>query len=130
MFVIRRDGREVARVSDEGVLRWFHRNVPYSMDHATKYEGYSVEPAGRGGGSSNRNEGRLKRNREGLTWAEWIRAAGMESRLASFSETNERQLRALRQAWEDGEDPSEYRALNRSDGRAGAGRRNRSCGCG
>lgn len=49
-------------------------------------------------------------NREGLTWAEWIRAAGRESQLASFSELNERQLQALRSAWKEGDDPSEYRA--------------------
>ncbi len=145
MFVIKRDGREVARVSDEEVLRWFHRNVPYSMDHATKYEGYSVEPAGRGnGGARNRNEGRVKRNREGLTWSEWTRAVGVtESEMATFAPPmTEGRLRALRTAWEAGEDPSEWRdgwarakrearSTSRSTSR---GRQNRqsgggSCGC-
>lgn len=63
----------------------------------------------------------MKTNREGMTWAEWIRAAGRESQLASFSELNERQLAALRSAWKAGEDPAEYRAQktrNRQDGKS------------
>jgi hypothetical protein len=49
-------------------------------------------------------------NREGLTWPEWTRAAGIELRPCSFSETSEGQLAAFRQAWLDGEDPTEWRA--------------------
>ncbi len=45
-FVIKRDGKEVARVNDSQVLAWFHKHHSYSMDHAIKYEGYSVEPVG------------------------------------------------------------------------------------
>lgn len=42
--IIKRDGVEIARV-DGDPMAWFHRNVSYSMDHALKFEGYSVETA-------------------------------------------------------------------------------------
>lgn len=45
-FIIKRDGKELWRGPNSEVMRWFHRHVPYSMDHATKYEGYSVHPVG------------------------------------------------------------------------------------
>ena len=44
MFTILRDGEAIATVETESdVLAWFHRNVSYSMHHATRYEGYSVQ---------------------------------------------------------------------------------------
>ncbi len=50
IFVIKRDGVEVATVDDNdgegGVLGWFMRNTNQSMDYALKYDGYSYEPVG------------------------------------------------------------------------------------
>ena len=50
MFLIKRDGHPVTliRETDErsagaGLLRWFHKSHGYSMDHAIRHEGYSVE---------------------------------------------------------------------------------------
>jgi hypothetical protein len=43
-YIIKRDGREVKRVESElEVVVYFHRTHPYSMDHALKYEGYTIE---------------------------------------------------------------------------------------
>jgi hypothetical protein len=43
-YTIKRDGIEVKRVESElEVVVYFHRSHPYSMDHALKYEGYTVE---------------------------------------------------------------------------------------
>lgn len=46
--VISRDGVPIVVVDDSGngvgALEWFHKHVyAYSMDHAIKHEGYSVE---------------------------------------------------------------------------------------
>lgn len=44
MFTILRDNETITTVDTEAeVLAWFHRNVSYSMHHATRYEGYSVQ---------------------------------------------------------------------------------------
>jgi len=40
MYAIYRDRQPVAVTPDP--LKWFHRNLSYSMDHATKHEGYRV----------------------------------------------------------------------------------------
>lgn len=46
MFTITRDNQPITTVATESdVLAWFHRNVSYSMHHATAYEGYSVQDA-------------------------------------------------------------------------------------
>jgi hypothetical protein len=43
-YTIKRDGIEVKRVESElEVVVYFHRSHPYSMSHALKYEGYTVE---------------------------------------------------------------------------------------
>ena len=43
-YLIKRDGLEVARLDSElAVMEYFHRSHPYSMSHALKYEGYTVE---------------------------------------------------------------------------------------
>lgn len=43
MFNIARDGQHIVTVSDEfELLRWFHRQHSYSIDHAVRWEGYSV----------------------------------------------------------------------------------------
>lgn len=43
MFNISRDGQHLITVSDQfELLRWFHREHSYSIDHAVRYEGYSV----------------------------------------------------------------------------------------
>lgn len=42
--IIKRDGVEVQRLTrDESALHWFLSQHSYSMDHAIRYEGYSVE---------------------------------------------------------------------------------------
>jgi hypothetical protein len=43
-YIIKRDGLEVKRVESElEVVVYFHRTHSYSMDHALKYEGYTIE---------------------------------------------------------------------------------------
>jgi len=43
-YIIKRDEIEVKRVESElEVMVYFHRTHSYSMDHALKYEGYSIE---------------------------------------------------------------------------------------
>jgi hypothetical protein len=47
IYLIKRDGVEIKRVESEiAVVVYFHRSHPYSMSHALKYEGYSIEEAG------------------------------------------------------------------------------------
>lgn len=44
IYIIKRDGLEVARLDSElAVVAYFHRAHSYSMSHALKYEGYTVE---------------------------------------------------------------------------------------
>lgn len=46
-YIIKRDGLEIKRVDSElAVVVYFHRSHSYSMSHALKYEGYTVEKAG------------------------------------------------------------------------------------
>jgi hypothetical protein len=43
-YIIKRDGQEIKRVSSElEVVVYFHRTHSYSMSHALRYEGYTVE---------------------------------------------------------------------------------------
>jgi hypothetical protein len=43
-YTIKRDGVEIKRVESElEVMVYFHRAHSYSMDHALKYEGYTIE---------------------------------------------------------------------------------------
>jgi hypothetical protein len=43
-YIIKRDGLEIKRVSNElEVIVYFHRSHSYSMSHALAYEGYTVE---------------------------------------------------------------------------------------
>jgi hypothetical protein len=43
-YTIKRDGVEVKRVESElAVVVYFHKTHSYSMSHALKYEGYTVE---------------------------------------------------------------------------------------
>lgn len=58
MYIIKRYGKEVARVPDSKVLAWFHRHSSQSMDWALKYEGYSIHKVG-------------DRNRSGSTKPKW-----------------------------------------------------------
>lgn len=43
-YVLRRDGQEVMRGTEDEVWQWLHRNHSYSVDHALRHEGYSIEP--------------------------------------------------------------------------------------
>lgn len=46
IYTIKRDGVEVKRVESElEVMAYFHRAHSYSMSHALKYEGYTIESA-------------------------------------------------------------------------------------
>lgn len=43
MFHIHRDGSYVRTVpNEEALMRWFHTQHSYSMDHAVRYEGYRI----------------------------------------------------------------------------------------
>jgi hypothetical protein len=43
-YIIKRDGQEIKRVSSElEVVVYFHRTHSYSMSHALRYEGYTIE---------------------------------------------------------------------------------------
>lgn len=44
IYTIKRDGVEVKSVDSElAVVVYFHRAHSYSMSHALKYEGYTIE---------------------------------------------------------------------------------------
>jgi hypothetical protein len=44
IYTIKRDGLEVKRVDSElAVVVYFHKAHSYSMSHALKYEGYTIE---------------------------------------------------------------------------------------
>jgi len=45
-LVLRRDGAEVMRGTEGEIWTHIHRNCPYSVSHACRYEGYSIEPEG------------------------------------------------------------------------------------
>lgn len=43
MFTISRDSEFIITVNNEWeLMRWFHKEHSYSIDHAVRYEGYSV----------------------------------------------------------------------------------------
>jgi hypothetical protein len=43
-YTIKRDGLEIARLDSElAVVVYFHKTHSYSMSHALKYEGYTIE---------------------------------------------------------------------------------------
>jgi len=44
-YVLSRDGKEVMRGTEQEIWQWMHRNHSYSIDHALRYEGYSITPA-------------------------------------------------------------------------------------
>lgn len=44
-YILKRDGREVMRGTEQEIWQWIHRNHSYSIDHALRYEGYSIVPA-------------------------------------------------------------------------------------
>ena len=58
-------------------------------------------------------------NAEGLTFPEWMAAAGVP--LPAPIDVNREQIRELVRAWQDGEDPTEHRATARSSARSSAG---------
>lgn len=43
-YVLKRDGREVTHGTEDEIWKWLHNNHGYSVDHALRYEGYSIEP--------------------------------------------------------------------------------------
>ncbi len=43
-YLLKRDGVLVMQGTQEMVWRWLHTNEPFSVSHALKYEGYSIEP--------------------------------------------------------------------------------------
>lgn len=45
IFILKRDNKEVMRGSEIACLDYIHNNHCYSMEHACKYEGYSLEKA-------------------------------------------------------------------------------------
>ena len=46
-YIIKRDGVEIKRVESElAVMVYFHQSHSYSMSHALKYEGYTIEREG------------------------------------------------------------------------------------
>jgi hypothetical protein len=43
-YTIKRDGVEIKRVDSElAVVVYFHKTHSYSMSHALRYEGYTIE---------------------------------------------------------------------------------------
>jgi hypothetical protein len=47
IYIIKRDGIEIKRVEgDLAVMDYFHRSHSYSISHALKYEGYTIESEG------------------------------------------------------------------------------------
>lgn len=44
-LVLRRDGAEVMRGTELEIWDWIHRNHSYSVHHACRWEGYSIEGA-------------------------------------------------------------------------------------
>jgi hypothetical protein len=43
IFTLKRDGKEIIKGSEITLLQYIHNNHCYSMSHALRYEGYSVE---------------------------------------------------------------------------------------
>lgn len=43
-LVLKRDGAEVMRGSELEIWDWIHQHHSYSIFHACRYEGYSIEP--------------------------------------------------------------------------------------
>lgn len=43
-YILRRDGQEVIRGSEQEIWQYIHRNHSYSINHALRYEGYSIAP--------------------------------------------------------------------------------------
>lgn len=45
VYVLRRDGVEILRGSEYDCWHWIHSNQPYSVDWATRWEGFTIEEA-------------------------------------------------------------------------------------
>ncbi len=43
-YVLKRDGAEVHRGTEREIWRYLHETHCYSVDHALKFEGYSIMP--------------------------------------------------------------------------------------
>jgi hypothetical protein len=43
MWILKRDGKEVVRGTELECMQYIHQNHCYSVDHAIKYEGYTLE---------------------------------------------------------------------------------------
>lgn len=52
-----------------------------------------------------------KMNPQGVTWLEWVAAAGEDPKNLTSTATS-----VLYKAWERGEDPTEYRAVGKDNG--------------
>lgn len=44
-YVLERDGKEVARGTEQEVWKYLHRSHGYSVSHALRHEGYSIRPS-------------------------------------------------------------------------------------
>lgn len=43
IFTLKRDGKEILKGSEITILDYIHMSHSFSLSHALKYEGYSVE---------------------------------------------------------------------------------------
>jgi hypothetical protein len=48
MWILKRDGVEVTRGTDIECIRYIHTCHSYSLSHALRYEGYSMEESNAG----------------------------------------------------------------------------------
>jgi hypothetical protein len=45
-YVLTRDGTEIMRGTEQEIWAWMHSHLGYSIEHALRYEGYEITPAG------------------------------------------------------------------------------------
>lgn len=43
VYVLTRDGAEIMRGTEIAIWGWIHNNTSFSVFHATRHEGYSIE---------------------------------------------------------------------------------------
>jgi hypothetical protein len=44
MYLLKRDGRDVLLGTEQDIWQYIHQHHAYSVEHALRYEGYSIEP--------------------------------------------------------------------------------------
>ncbi len=64
-YVLKLDGKPVTTGTWFDLMRWMHSTHPYSLDHALRWEGYSIQPLPYGSNKKRKPMKRSRRSKKG-----------------------------------------------------------------